>query len=476
MPIAGYRCRKPYEILTQAEIERIILGSLEILAETGMTVVHERARVILERAGCEVDHESERVKFPNDLVRWAIEKCPNTFEQRARNPDFTLRFGGETIYFGVYPGGMLLDLDTREKRASTVDDLAAMVRLVDALSEAHTLCPPTGIHDKPPEVKTEWSLATTFRNTCKVAMASSSGGSSKWVVRMCEVLDQQVHGSICLASPLLMPRDGAQGILDYASAGHPLHILSGPMKGATGPATMAGTLVLQTAEILGGTVLAQLVNPGVGVIYVGFATSMDMRFGTCASGSLETGVMGVAVAQIASFMRIPSSVFAPMTDAKLPDPQAAYEKHLQNLFYALAGINYIMPLGGLENGGGVFSPTQIVIDNEVCKMIGKTLEGIRIDDEQLAIDLIKQVGPSPGNYLKEEHTRLHWKGTYVIPEVSVREDYDAWVTGGRKGVVERATEMARNILATHEVKRIPKEKDRELDKILKAAEKEKLGN
>jgi trimethylamine--corrinoid protein Co-methyltransferase len=236
---------------------------------------------------------------------------------------------------------------------------------------------------------------------------------------------------------------------------------------------MAGTLVLQTAEILSGAVLAQIVNTGVGVIYVGYATSMDMRFGTYASGSMEVGIMGAAGAQIARYLKIPSSTFFPMTDSKIPDAQAAYEKHLQNLLCAMGGVNYIMPLGGLENEGA-FSAAQIIIDDEVCSIIGKILEGISVDDERLAIELIKEVGPVPGNYLRQEHTRQHWQDEYLIPRVGVREGYEDWVAGGKQSALDNASAIAREILDTHEPNPLPQDVDRELARILETVEKEKL--
>ena len=101
MPLAGFECKKPYEILTAEEIEKIHRGSLEVLAETGMTVSDERSRNILEEGGCKVDHEIERVKFPPDLVQWATEQCPETFPLKARNPDLSLNLGGETVYFAL---------------------------------------------------------------------------------------------------------------------------------------------------------------------------------------------------------------------------------------------------------------------------------------------------------------------------------------------------------------------------------------
>jgi trimethylamine---corrinoid protein Co-methyltransferase len=473
--LAGHICKRPHEFLARDEVERIVDGALEVLADTGMIVAHPTALALLREAGCAVDEAAQRVRFPRDVVQWAIDQCPATFQQQARNPDLTLNWGGETIYFGAFPGFTSLDLASRERRVSSVEDLARLTRLCDAMPEVHTICQPTPhLRDKPVEVEMEWVLATTFRNTEKTTMGASFAGCSRWVVEMCRALGQQVHGSICMASPLTIPVDQAQGVLDYAGAGHPLHLLSGPMRGASGPATMAGTLVLQTAEILGGLVLGQAVRPGLGAIYVGYATPMDMRLGTMASGSIDVGIMGAASGQIARYLGMPSAVFFPMTDAKLPDAQASYERHLQALLCAQAGVNHIMALGGLDNEGA-FSPEQMVIDNEVCGMITKVLDGIRVDDVRLAIDVIKEVGPIPGNYLGKEHTRRHWKEDYFLPKVSVRETYDAWVAAGSKGALERAAEIAARVMATHQVKPLPPEVDRELDRILAAAEAEKLG-
>lgn len=208
-------------------------------------------------------------------------------------------------------------------------------------------------------------------------------------------------------------------------------------------------------------------------MYMGYSTPMDMRFGTMASGAAEVGIMAVGTAQLARYYGMPSGVFFPMTDAKTPDPQAVYEKHLQTTLCATAGVNYIMPLGGLDNEG-THSPTQMVIDNEVCKMVGKVLDGIKVDQERLAIDLIKEVGPVPGNYLKTEHTRQHWQEEYLIPEVSVREEYNAWVMDGKKGVVEQAKDVARHLMETHEHNPLPPAAEKELAKVLVAAENEKI--
>lgn len=168
MTLAGFRCKNPYEILSKEEIEQIHQGSLEILAETGMTVAHKEARKVLAESGCLVDNETQRVKFPPNLVQWAIDPCPHTFSLKARNPDHTLNLGGDVIYFASFPGFTWLDLDSQERREANVEDCAMLVRLCDALPMVHTLFQPVAHRrDIPPEVELEWVHATELRNTDK---------------------------------------------------------------------------------------------------------------------------------------------------------------------------------------------------------------------------------------------------------------------------------------------------------------------
>jgi trimethylamine--corrinoid protein Co-methyltransferase len=229
--------------------------------------------------------------------------------------------------------------------------------------------------------------------------------------------------------------------------------------------------VLQNVEVLAGLVLAQLVSPGIGVVLQTFASPFDMRHGTMASGAIEVGMMGVALAQVWRRYCIPTGVFFPLTDSKIPDEQAAYEKYLQLLLCALAGVNYIMPCGALDDEG-TQSAAQLVIDNEVCGMVGRVLDGIDVTDETLAIDLIKEVGPAPGNYLKTRHTREWWRKDHYPPSISVREPYGKWAVES-KGIVARASDRARDILKTHKTPRLPEDLERELERILKIADEAK---
>lgn len=157
------------------------------LEETGVTVTDARSRQMLEDGGCLVDHDSELVKFPPQLVQWAIDQCPERLTLRARNPELSLEIGGDMVYFASFPGFTWLDIDTQERREASVEDCALPVRLCDALHMIHTLCQPVAhLGDKPPEIELEWVHTTELRKTDKTIMGTAFGGSSKWLVKMSE--------------------------------------------------------------------------------------------------------------------------------------------------------------------------------------------------------------------------------------------------------------------------------------------------
>lgn len=473
MPIKGYSCRNPLELLRPDELEEIHRGSLEILEDPGVVFEDDEALDILSRSGCRVDRSRNLVQFPPQLVESCIGEAPERFTLRARNPEYELTFGGERVYFGNFATRDLIDPETGLRRSPLISDLAEITRLCDALKEVHFIIQPFAyLQDAPANLLGEWIYATVVRNTEKITNGPSFFGSAPGIVRIAETVGQDVLGGICAASPLTYPADQAQGIIAFTRSNNPVLILSGPSMGATGPGTVAGSLVLQNAEILAGLVLAQLVNPGIGVLYTGYFTPMDMRYGTMAGGAIEVGLGAVATAQLARRYRIPSGIWSPMTDAKIPDSQSTYEKSTQIMLSALAGLNFSIPIGGHENESA-HSLEQIMIDHEVCAMAGRYLDGVRVDKVTMAVDLIREVGPIPGNYLAKKHTLKWWPREYLIPPLSNKEPFDRWEKGGSRAIASVARKRAEEIIRTHPAPDLDPGVDREISRILKVVERAK---
>ncbi len=470
----GYNCARPINILTEDQVALIHRGALDVLDETGVVFESQEALDILGGAGCRVNRTQSLVQFPESLVEESMRRCPSSFSLKARNPEFSLRLGHPKVYFMSCPGLFLQDLETGERRQAALSDIGPLVRLLDALDHIHLAFMPVGtVVDRPEPVVFEHITAEVMRNTEKVGIGANFHGSAKWIIEMCRVTNQQVRTAMSPTSPLTYRKDTLEGGLLFARAGFPQLICPGIFMGASGPVTLAGTLVQQTAEQLAGATLLQLAVPGVPIMFGSYAHLMDMRTGSPSIGSIEIGLIGVALAQMARFYGIPCQTSFPWTDSKALDEQAGYEKAMQLVLCGLAGCSMISNGGGLE-AERLWSPVQAVIDNELNAMVARILQGIQVTDETLATDVIQEVGPLPGNFLGTHHTRRLWKDEQFVPRLSDRQSFESWTQQGSRDVVARARELAKEIIETHAVPPLPEEQDRELDRIIVAAEKEKL--
>ena len=474
MVLEGCYCKKPIELLTQEEKETIHDKSLEILKETGIVFKWEPALTVLKNAGCNVDFESQVVKFPRDIVTNALKSCPNSFTVRARESKYDIRYAANRVHFTNQCAPFMYDFDTGVKRQGTLGDIAKITIIIDALENVDSVFfPLTYLSDRPPEVHNEWILAEAIRNSTKSQLGSGINFSARWIIEIAKVVGVELLGNGTCEPPLTYAADQTDGLMRYAEAGWGYFADTGVQSGASGPATLAGTVLQLNTELLAGLVLQQVINPGTGYMWGTEAMPMDMRNGMLAIG-IEEYMIASAAAGMARLYDLPCGTFDSLTGGKLPtDQQVGYEKMMASLLLAQSGVSYIIGGGGIDDET-CFSFEQLLIDNEMYSMIARFLRGITVNEETLAADLIKKVGPIPGNYLKEPHTRKWWREEQFLPTLNYRLTYDEWVQDGAKDVAVRAKEQAKEILRTHEVPPLPDDMDKEISKILKAAEEEKV--
>jgi trimethylamine--corrinoid protein Co-methyltransferase len=242
--------------------------------------------------------------------------------------------------------------------------------------------------------------------------------------------------------------------------------------GATGPVTLAGTLAQENAENLAAIVITQVLRPGTPVLYGGIPHIMDMRTATISFGSPEQGLMAVAMAQIAKSYGLPVYINTGLADSKLVDAQSAFEKGLTFLLGALAGGDLIAHLGiaGADQGASL---PQLVVDNEMAAYVKRVLRGLNVNDADLAVDVIKEVGHT-GLHLAHPHTVANFRRELWIPTLWDRRDWDSWLVAGGKSMAERAAERVEQILREHEPEPIDEALAREIDNIVKSAERHLL--
>lgn len=469
------------KVLSQEDMEKIHLDALSILWRIGIEVREEQAFALLQKAGCPTN--GMRVRFPSHLVEEAIRLAPPTFTLYGRDPGLKFPLEDRRVFYEPMIGRLnILDLESGERRRTTLKDVCDLVRVADALEHytlLHSGAIMPHIEGVPDQVSHVHGYLASLRNSSKVIKGVVRGKQKALdCIRMAAIvaggedqlrLKPNMFTTCNVISPLTFAPEQTQGLIEYAKMGIPVDIASEPQCGATSPATLGGTIALQTAEILAMNVVAQLVNPGTPVLMGTVAAAMDMRNGTIALGGVEAGMMNAAHAQMAQFYKIPSRGTGSNTESKSLDIQAGIEKTMSLMMPALAGINMIFYPGTMDHALTV-SLESLVIDHEICCMIHRILQGIAVDDASIGVDTIEKVGPG-GHYLNQTHTLTLFQKEHFIPTLCDRDSHESWLYKGKPGMLDTARQTVRRILSEHQPKPLDPAVDRELLAIIKEVEK-----
>ena len=451
-----------FSILSRDEVYKVHMASLHILEKIGLKINSRKALEILAEAGAYVDFNDKRVRMPQSLVEEAIRKAPATIKLCGLNPKLDILLEGGRVHYGT--GGTatyVLDLEGN-RRDATLQDLRDIALLTNELDNVDFFHIPVHPRDVPREVAGLYEFHESLKYCMKpVEGEICSKKEAEGIAEMLKVLSGGKKGLMkrplgavvcCSTTPLLWDRTGAEILIKMAEEGIPTIVGSEPQAGATSPATLAGTLSLQNAETLGGIVLTQLVNPGTPAIYGTVAAIMDPRLGTYCCGAIEVALLSVAATQMAHFYRLPVYATGGMTDSKIPDVQASYEKAMISLLVGLSGADLIHDAVGFIESALTYSLEQMVIDDEILGMCKRVFRGIEVNDETLGLDVIEEVGPA-GQYLTQKHTVRHIKTEFYLPKLSDRKLREEWEREGAKDARIRAREMAHKLL--EEAKRKP---------------------
>jgi len=447
-----------YKPLTEEAVSRVHQTAMRIIEEIGFEVNSKIALEIFKQAGARIDHEKNRVRLPQEKVLELIGKAPSEIRLCGQDEKHDIFLGGNRVYAGT--GGTALyiyDNDTAQKRLATLEDLKNIARLVDKLDNIHLFMLPTYPNGLPVEQIDVNRFFTGLDNTTKHVMGGVyTQDGVEQVIRMAtmvagsaEALRQRPLISMvtCSISPLKMDDKYGDLVVAIAQTGIPLVCPAEPLCGATSPVTLAGNLVIQTVDSLMGVLLSQIINPGTPVIFGSVATSTDLRDLKYLSGSVETGLLNAAGAQMAQFYKLPFYATGGMSDSKVLDSQSGYESAITTLLCALAGSNFIHDAAGFIEFALTMSYEKLVIDNDILGMVMRAVEGIRVDDETLAFDLIQQVGPG-GNFITAKHTRRFMRSEHYVPSLSDRNSREDWETAGCKTTSENAAVKVKEILST----------------------------
>jgi trimethylamine--corrinoid protein Co-methyltransferase len=461
--------------LSRNDIETIHAASLELLEGTGVLVKNPNAVELLERAGCRV--EAQVVHIPPSLVEECLKKAPSSIGLHMRDGDSNLKVGGENVIYN--PGSSViyfLDRDTGEMRRAFSRDLVQLVKLVDALEYVHaqsTAIVPADVSDA---ISDLYRLYIILKNSSKPIVTGAF--TKEGLIDMKRMLEAVIGGpeelanapraifDVCPSSPLMWSDVTCQNLIDCAKYSIPAEIISAPQMGATSLVSIAGTLVQSNAEFLSGFVISQTVVSGSPIIYGGSPVAFDMRTCTAPNGAVETMIATCAAAEIGKYYGLPTNAYLGLSDSKVVDAQNSFESGLGIFLAALTRVNIVSGPGMLacEN---CQSLEKLVIDNEICGMAYRLVDGVSLKGSALATDIIAKVGPG-GHFLAEKHTRENLMREQFIPsDVFCRLTPDSWRKSGSKNSVDRAKETVDKLLTDHVPKPLPLDAEERLDQVFK---------
>jgi trimethylamine--corrinoid protein Co-methyltransferase len=470
------------QFLSGEALDKIENTAHRLLDEVGIALEHAEAREMLHGLGCRV--EEARTFIPPDVVSWAMENVTPHKDFYNVDGSHAFSFDGQRLRF--HNGGgppFIYDLESGERRAATLEDVADMTRLLDALPHVDVVIPLFGPQDVPSPLLAVASTEATLRNARKPVSSAALDKPEyvDYVVQMAAaccggMASYREHPSMTISvspvSPLTFSVEITASIIAVVESGSPFYPLPAPSLGATSPITMAAALAQQHAEVLASLVIAAAACPGALVGYSSRINPIDLRTAVSSWGGPEVGMTGACAARLAHRLGLPCDSYGFSTSSTRMDAQFAYERLTNAFSPAMAGVDILSGVGTTDSGmAGGFEIA--VIDNEIISLLKHVAQGCAVNDDTLAFEVMRNVILGDGVFLGEEHTVRHMrKGALWTPEISVRSTSE---DSEHEDVVARAQSRAAHILDTHQVEPLPDDVSRQIDQIMERARRELVG-
>ncbi|NJD58274.1 MAG: trimethylamine methyltransferase [Anaerolineae bacterium] len=459
-------------LLTPEQVKRTHTASLEILENVGLLVRNEEARAIFKRCGCQVDGESQIVRFSPAVVEKFVRMLPPTFTFYGRDPQFdrTLPQDGPVIVTGSSAPDVIDPLSGKARRARS-DDIARIAHLINALPAYDVFSVSTLADDAPPGQFTLARLYPALKYCTKPVRSTTKDMEDiQAIMRLLYAIAGSeaayrehpfvTHHYCPVVSPLTMDHLSTQAMIYFCRQGLPVYPSIVPNAGLTSPMSMAGTLAQGNAEFLAISVLLQMVKEGSPTIYATLPTVADMRTGAYASGGIECGMLHIAFAQMARFYNVPCGGYIGLSNSKINDAQSGYETGMSTVAGVLGGAD-MLNMGGLLDALKAFDFAKAVIDDEIAQMLKRLKRGIQFDEEELGLEVIAQVKPS-GSFMLSQHTKKRMKTEALLTKLADRDARETWEKKGSLDTHAHAMGRMREILTTGSTVVFPEDVERRI--------------
>ena len=454
MPVFQGGCYRP---LDDSACERIINCAFEILQKIGIADTPYWLADLLVSKGARRRTDG-RIIFTRSHIEGALRRASHKVELPGFIENRGIEVGSGNVHIGT--GGaavQLLDSSSGKYRDSTLLDLHQIMQVLDECDNVHYGIRPLIARDMPTALDLDINTAYACLATSKPI--GTSFGNAANVQPVTQLFDIALGGEgrfrrqpfcfgviVHMVSPLRFAREGVNIMRAAINAGMPMQICNATQAGATSPASLAGSLAQGLAEAIAGCLVVDAIKPGHPCIYAFLPFISDLRTGAMTGGSGESALTNAAAAQLLQKLDMPATVSAGMTDSKREDVQAGYEKGYSIALAAQAGAGMINLSVGMLGSIMVASPESLLIDNDMCGAILRTIRGIEVSDEMLDLDSIERVVTGEGHFLGEPQTLQIMKTEYVYPQLGDRQSVADWIDSGCETIWHRAQESVQNIL------------------------------
>jgi len=465
--------RPNIQLLDDELKKTVIEEAKEILEEIGVFVENQEALEILQENDAIVNQEKQHVSIPQSLVEKTLATVPASIPLFDREGEKVCELGGETLCFDPGSAALtVLDPVTNEIRPAITQDYLAFTKVVDQLPYIKAQSTAIICSDVPKELSDKYRLFLSLLFSRKPIVTGTflkeNFAAMKAMLLAIRGSEQELRKKplaifdACPSPPLKWSELTCQSVIDAAKAGIPSEFVSMPMTGANAPVTLLGAIVQHAAETLAGVVIAQLVKPGAPVIWGGSPAAFDMRKGTTPMGSIDTMLLDLGYVEIGKYLNIPTHAYLGMSDTKILDMQAGFETGMGALLAGIKGVNMISGAGMLN-----FETTQsiqkVVIDNEICGMIYRFVEGIQQRDTPIAKTLLAEFNDQTTHLLAHDHTLKWFRKEHFIPSTLIdRGTNEEWLSQGRKSIAQRANDRVEKLLKSYHRTELAKEVLQEL--------------
>jgi trimethylamine--corrinoid protein Co-methyltransferase len=462
-----FRNDMPYvEVLSSEAIQIIETGWRRLVSEIGIEFLHEEALDLLRDAGQRV--EGEVVRFDPDWVLEQVAHAPSEFHLRARDPQHDVTIGGRNMAFTSVSGPPFFRIGD-ERRDGRLADYELMAKLVHSYPELDIVTMPViEPDDAPLDSRHLDMLLTATRSTSKPVFGSAlSTANAEDSIEFARIIhagkDLFVPGSaddprpttsimtiINVNSPLRYDTRMLEAMLAYAKAGQAVVVTPFLLMGAMSPVTVPAALTQQTAEVLTGIALMQLIRPGVPSVMGSFLSSIDMQSGSPSFGGPESAQGLYASGQLARHYDLPwRAGGGGLTSSQVVDAQAGYEAFntLQAAFGA--GANLVVQAAGWLESGLVSCPEKLILDIEILRTLRRQYTPLEVDVESLAFGAHEEVGHG-GHFLGAMHTLERFRECFYRPLLGSTENFERWTRNGAPDAAVRAGRIWRSTIDTYD--------------------------